>query len=70
MSGGSMDYAYLKVYEAAERIDAKTDDRARLREHLRKVAEALRCIEWTDSGDGNFQDENEAIRKCFKEGAW
>lgn len=67
MSGGSLDYLYLKVEEAAERIimrygqlGASPDDRTRysataaaFAQHLMLVAKALKEMEWEMSGDGS-----------------
>lgn len=70
MSGGSMNYAFLHVQEAALRIKCNTDHRARFRAHLSLVVEALRAIEWTDSDDGSPEDEVKAIERVFKAGTW
>jgi hypothetical protein len=67
MSGGSMDYAFLRVYEACERIKPTTERRRAVIEHLRLVAEALRAIEWVDSGDSGPEYEEDAITGCIGE---
>lgn len=54
MSGGSMDYLYLRVREAEFHINSP--ERAAFRRHLMLVANALRSIEWNDSGDGDDQE--------------
>lgn len=59
MSGGSMDYLYYKVENAT--FDQNTALRALFRDHLVLVAKAMRSIEWNDSGDGDY-DEDENIR--------
>jgi hypothetical protein len=66
MSGGSMDYLYSKI----EYAEFKTDTvlRRAMRQHLWKVAAALKAIEWNDSGDG-ANNEDELIRACLPEGA-
>jgi hypothetical protein len=66
MSGGSMDYLYSKI----EYAEFKTDTilRRAMRQHLWKVAAALKAIEWNDSGDG-ADGEDELIRACLPEGA-
>jgi hypothetical protein len=63
MSGGSYDYTYEKVerfaeaLERGERFDGVTTDapnclaRLGFAAHLRKVAEAMKAIEWEDSYD-------------------
>lgn len=66
MSGGSMDYLSYKVEDATFR--ESTPERKAFRLHLRKVAEAMRKIEWNDSGDGE-DGESEAIRACIGDGA-
>lgn len=63
MSGGSMHYFYRRVEEDATFIE-NTPERRAFREHLKKVAEALRAIEWNDSGDG-ASDEEVLIRACL-----
>ncbi len=50
MSGGSMNYLCYAVQGAEFRED--TVFRKAFKIHLIKVAEALRAIEWNDSGDG------------------
>lgn len=66
MSGGSYDYAYTKVLDFTEALEdsdkgetPKTLLRAAFIRHLRTVAEAMRAIEWEDSGDG--ADDNGAM---------
>lgn len=63
MSGGSMDYLYAKVMDA--RFVELTTERRAFRRHLRLVADALRAIEWADSGDGSENDASDAIRTCL-----
>lgn len=65
MSGGSMDYAFLKVLDVAERMMPSTPARQAFILHLHLVAEALRSIEWVDSGDMAPGDEDDDIRKCL-----
>lgn len=62
MSGGSMDYLYAKVEDASFRAD--TPLRAAFAAHLKRVARALRAIEWNDSCDGD-DGEHEAILACI-----
>lgn len=59
MSGGSMDYLYERVEEAADKFSLSSPKRKALRTHLLKLAKALRAVEWNDSGDGD--DEEEAL---------
>lgn len=79
MSGGSYDYAYAKVDEFANEVALtenlarpgcrsgliRPDLRLRFIDHLRKVALAMRAIEWNDSGDGDDQ-EIKLIKECLK----
>lgn len=76
MSGGSYEYAYQKVMRFADALRSGEDfcgDRRKIPEknrtlrkllahHLDAVAEAMRAIEWTDSGDSGYEDEEAAIR--------
>lgn len=52
-----------------ENLPDEKADAVRLREkfsaHLLLVAEAMKAIEWTDSGDSGLEDEREAIEKCL-----
>jgi hypothetical protein len=60
MSGGSMEYLYLKVQDTAEDLQqSKCKLRRAFGNHLVKVAKALHDIEWIDSGDGG--DERASI---------
>lgn len=63
MSGGSMDYLYLRVESASFSED--TPERKAFRKHLKLVADALYQIEWVDSADNAKGDESKAIRKCL-----
>jgi hypothetical protein len=56
MSGGTMDYLYMKVQNAE--FELTTPLRAEFHAHLMLVAKALRAIEWNDSGDG---DDDETV---------
>ena len=60
MSGGSMDYLCYQVEDA--NFDEYTPLRKAFRQHLGLVAEALRAVEWVDSGDWGPGDEDAAIR--------
>jgi len=65
MSGGSMNYLYMKVQDAE--FSEGTESRRMFRLHLNLVARTLRAIEWNDSGDG---DDNEGglIDACLSGG--
>jgi|SRR5579872_6553677 len=66
MSGGSWDYLYDKVADAAIRLAGeRCPHRKAFGLHLRLVAEALHGIEWVDSCDKSPGDEIEAIMKCI-----
>lgn len=53
MSGGSMDYAYSKVRMIAEEFLEGSEEPLRrvLATELFELADVLRAIEWSDSGD-------------------
>lgn len=67
MSGGSLDYVYLKVQDVADSLKSKerTPAQRAFAKHLDLVAEALRDIEWVLSGDYGKGDEEEAIKKVL-----
>lgn len=54
MSGGSMDWLYLRVRDADFKLNSP--ERVAFRHHLMLVAKALQSIEWNDSGDGDDQE--------------
>ena len=53
------------MLDNAEKRKAALELRQQFAAHLDKVAEAMRAIEWTDSGDSNVDDEAVAIRACL-----
>lgn len=75
MSGGSYDYAYRRVEEFADALEngvtgdgmsrptgfANSLDRLGFAAHLRKVANAMKAIEWVDSGDCSPPHDTHAI---------
>jgi len=61
-----MDYLYGKIENAT--FAENTLLRRAFRQHLMKVAEACRSIEWNDSDDGDDHEE-ENIRACLAPGA-
>lgn len=69
MSGGSYEYAYRHVFEFRDLLlhRAKTPERRAFLAHLELVAEAMKAIEWEDSGDG--ADDCAAILRCISVGA-
>lgn len=68
MSGGSMDYLYLKIENDAS-FTLNTPERKAFKKHLALVQKALRDIEWVDSCDKGKGDETESIRACLGDGA-
>lgn len=64
MSGGSMDYFYSRLEDAAEKFILSSMHRIAVRSHMLKLAKALRAIEWNDSGDGDDQ-EDKLIDECL-----
>jgi hypothetical protein len=66
MSGGSLNYAYQHVDDAADAIQVKSELRKQFVAHLRLVAAALKDIEWVDSCDMGEGDEEAAIRRVFQ----
>jgi hypothetical protein len=65
MSGGSMDYADLRVEEAANSFRLNTPRRKAFRKLMFLVAKAMHDIEWVDSGDCSEGSENAAIDACL-----
>ena len=65
MSGGAFDYFYVSVENIANRGEMSTTiERKAFSQHLRKVAAALKAIEWNESGDGD-DSESYLIRACL-----
>ena len=71
MSGGSLDYVYSRVQDAAETIKMRAENvtHAAFAEHLAKVATALRAMEWMLSGDDGVGSEIEPTRAVLSDGA-
>lgn len=67
MSGGSYDYLYGRVQDAARILSRKTqpDYRRAFGSLLMKVSEALHAVEWVDSGDYGEHDDKEKIMECI-----
>jgi hypothetical protein len=62
MSGGSWEYLYARVNEAAERLQGDRNlARRAFGRHLLVVAAALKAIEWVDSGDRSAPEDELAI---------
>jgi hypothetical protein len=75
VSGGSYNYFYSEVGRVAYSIRESSIPeytrpalRRAFKSHLLKVAEALRAIEWNDSGDGD-SEECAKIEACLGPGA-
>jgi hypothetical protein len=82
MSGGQYNYAYSVVMQFIEDVENEDPDKDRYNqsleggenyilrkkflEHLILVADAMRAIEWNDSGDG-ASDERDLILKVIDE---
>ena len=71
MSGGSWDYLYSNVHEAADRLISEntSEYRSAFGEHLKEVAVVLKAIEWVDSGDCSHPHDEKAIKAFFGEEA-
>lgn len=66
MSGGSYDYLYSKVEDAADRLRGQNNPlRRAFGVHLKAIAKALHDIEWVDSCDTSPGDEVPAIKKAL-----
>jgi len=67
MSGGSLDYVWIKVEDAADEVNSRAENDLHLQfaAHLRSVADALHDLEWVWSGDYGPGDEVAAIKKVL-----
>jgi hypothetical protein len=67
MSGGSLDYVYFKVDEAAHSIRSRSRNPLHhaFAKHLVKVSKALHDLEWVYSGDCCEPSEEKAIREVL-----
>lgn len=67
MSGGSLDYVYVKVEDAANDVAsrAETPEHRAFAAHLQKVAKALKALEWMWSCDTSRGSEREAVMACI-----
>jgi hypothetical protein len=62
MSGGSWDYFYINVQDAAYKLkESNVPLRRAFGCHLLKVASAFKAIEWVDSGDWGDDADIKAI---------
>jgi hypothetical protein len=63
MSGGSWDYVYRRIADAGERLALHADPTRRaMAPHLARLADAMKAIEWHDSGDWGPEHEEPAVR--------
>ena len=71
MSGGSYEYADRHVQGMADCLRGKDTNplRKAFAEHLERVAEAMRAVEWVDSCDYARGDEDEPIRAVIAPGS-
>ncbi len=70
MSGGSWDYLYGRIGDAAARLKrSELPHRKAFGRLMEKVAEAMHMVEWVDSGDCGDGDEIPAILKALGKGA-
>ena len=68
MSGGSWDYLYHQIEDAADRLSSESMPlRRALGAHMKLIAQAMHKIEWVDSCDCGPGDEIEAIKEVFGE---
>ena len=68
MSGGSWDYVYRHIQDAADRLqNEKCPYRRALGKRLSLMAKALHDIEWVDSYDMSHPDEMPAIHAALGE---
>lgn len=69
MSGGALDYAFVRVSDIASEIERRADKPIHIAfaVHLHKVADALRDLEWVWSGDTSDGDEDHAIMSVISQ---
>ena len=67
MSGGSLEYLYIKVRDVADDLKSENNTPSQIAfgYHLEKVAKALHDIEWVMSGDYSFGEDEESIQNVF-----
>jgi hypothetical protein len=65
MSGGSLNYIYLKLESEIHNIEDTSPEVKAFKSHLVKVVKALHDIEWVQSGDYSEGQELESIRACI-----
>lgn len=66
MSGGSWNYVYHHINEAAHGLmQERSPQRVRLGKLMHLMSKAMHDIEWVDSCDYGPGDETESIEKVF-----
>lgn len=65
MSGGSYDYAYRSIEDAAWSFAASSPQHSLARKYGELLAEACKAIEWCDSGDLSGEDADKAADAFF-----
>jgi len=67
MSGGSLDYAFMRVQEIADSVLQKSENahHRAFGKHLSKISKALKDLEWVLSGDSAEGEEIEAINNVL-----
>jgi hypothetical protein len=66
MSGGSWNYLYYEIDDIADTLIQDKDPlRKAFGKKMKYIAQALRDIEWVDSGDYEKGEEVEAIEKAL-----
>lgn len=66
MSGGSWDYLCFRMFDAADMlINEKCEYRRVFGKILDKYADAMKAIEWVDSGDCSTPHDIDAIKEAL-----
>ena len=68
MSGGSYDYAFEKLNDFIHALESRREQtlkRQLFADHLKKVSNAMKAIEWVDSSDCGPGHDDEWIDKCL-----
>jgi len=66
MSGGSWDYLYRNIGEAAQELmEDKRPLRRAFGKHMELISKAMYAIEWVDSSDWGAGQEEKYIRKAL-----
>lgn len=81
MSGGSWDYFFLKISDVQEALESHSTlnsdqieeclnyeqktSRLKLAKVMGKISEAMKAIEWVDSGDYDYPHDTKAVEKAM-----